>query len=159
MNNVVQTSIFPKLTLCAQKGLHFRSNSLVDISLAEQNINLFKGGILLTNTYFNSVSIGKVKKYAAIRQLSFRIVFSGRIKLTWKAKAIQGSDLVLQENILTSDQLSEASIELPFWDDLTEGMLFFEVQALEDSQINSFEYLTQQKPVRDIHLGIVITHF
>ncbi|MCV2509490.1 MAG: hypothetical protein N4Q32_03510, partial [Neisseriaceae bacterium] len=85
MNNVVQTSIFPKLTLCAQKGLHFRSNSLVDISLAEQNINLFKGGILLTNTYFNSVSIGKVKKYAAIRQLSFRIVFSGRIKLTWKA--------------------------------------------------------------------------
>ncbi|QRN40963.1 MAG: glycosyl transferase [Neisseriaceae bacterium] len=159
MTNVVQTSTFPKLTLCTEKGLYFRHNCLVDISLLEQNITLFQGGILLTNTYFNSVSIGKLKKYTGIHQLSFRIIFFGHIKLTWKVKAIQRSDFVLQENILNNEQLSEVIINLPFWNELTEGMLFFEVQALDISQISSFEYVTEQPALHDVRLGIVITHF
>lgn len=159
MNRLVQSSVFPCLEPCTEKRLYFRYNSLIDISLTDGKVFLFKGGRLLTNTYFNSVSVGKVKKYASLTHLAFKICFSGQLRVVWKLKALQHSDKILQENFLESQSLSEVLIELPFWSHLETGMLFFELHAVANSQLLSFQYITKQDPLRTVHLGIVITHF
>ena len=159
MYNVVQSAVFPKLQPCAPKGLYFRTNSRVVLSFQKKEAIFETGGILRTNTYFNSISIGKIKKYTHLTHLSLSLSFRGKFKITWKVKSLQQSDRVVQEDVLASEELIAKEVVLPFWDNLTEGMLFFELHALEASVLFGFQYLTKDEPVQKVHLGLVITHF
>ena len=159
MDNVIQSSVFPKLQPCSEKGLYFRTNARVAISLQKQEAIFETGGILRTNTYFNSISIGKIKKYTNLTNLSLCLNFRGQFKITWKVRILHQGDKVVQEDRVVGEEIGSQEIVLPFWDSLSEGMLFFELQALEDSVLFGFHYSTKDAPVRRVCLGLVITHF
>lgn len=160
MINLVQSAVFPSLFLCSKKELYFFSNSLVDISLKYNSIYLKNNGKVSTNTYFNSLSIGKWKKYTNIKFLKFNIKFKGDIKIIWHLSSLEFGNKILQEDYLKSVNVDDHIVELPFWDELSPiGMLYFEVIAFSDTNIDSFYYCTDDMPLRDIKLGIVITHF
>ncbi|MCV2503765.1 MAG: glycosyltransferase, partial [Neisseriaceae bacterium] len=120
---------------------------------------LFAGGMADTSTYFNSLSVGKWKQNTNIKNLFLRIQYRGLLKITFKLSQIGSGTKVLHEQLLQNDDWNEVDIELPFWEDIHSGMLYFEIYALENSCMHSFSYLTHSKASKPIKLGIVITHY
>lgn len=159
MSYIIQSGVFPKLSLCTQIDLYFRINQFVNLNLTKSEIVLGKSGKVFTDTYFNSVSVGKWKRYTNIDDLSFTLKFKGKIKLSWFQHRLHFSLRILDETYLNSDELTTITIPLPFWKDLEDGMLAFEIEALEESEIHNFTYETKTEPKNKVSLGIVITHF
>lgn len=159
MAYIIQNSVFPSFALCTQEELYFRHNDYVYLSMENQCVNMQLAGKISTNTYFNSVSVGKWKKYLGIDDLSFTLKFKGEVRIVWKLERLHYSSTILSENYLTSDNVQEISFSLPFWHLISDGMLYFEITALSKSQIFSFGYLTDTQPLHKVRLGIVITHF
>lgn len=159
MSNIIQSGVFPKLSLCSQIDLYFRTNQFASVSLATSTVSLAKMGKLHTDTYFNSVSVGKWKRHTNVADLSFSIEFKGKIKITWILHRLHFSLRILDEIHLENATFSTIRIPLLFWENLEDGMLAFEIEALEDSEVRNFSYETETAPTNPVSLGIVITHF
>ncbi|UKH25710.1 glycosyltransferase [Actinobacillus pleuropneumoniae] len=158
MHNI-QKAVYPKISLCTQDGLYFRKNQYVDLNIANSSLILDKFGYISTDTYFNSLSIGKWKRHTNVNDLNFSIIFKGKIKITWFINRLHYSPKILDEMYLDNTDLSEVSFALPFWNELEDGMLAFSIQALDESIITDFSYFTHSEPNNTVKLGIVITHF
>ncbi|MEG9533220.1 glycosyltransferase [Mannheimia indoligenes] len=159
MSNIIQNSVFPTFSLCSQIDLYFRHNEFVDLDMANSNLKIKRKGRVTTDTYFNSLSIGKWKRHTNISSLHFSITFKGSIKLVWRLRRLHFSDRILDEQYLTNEQLSTSSIPLKFWSTLEDGMLSFDIEAISSSEISSFNYSTNIDTLNRVKLGIVITHF
>lgn len=159
MKSVIQNGVYPKISLCSQVDLYFRLNQFSSISLEKSVCYLEKMGKVWTDTYFNSVSVGKWKRHTSVEELNFNILFQGSIKITWFLNRLHFSSKILEETYLTNNKLDTISIPLTFWKNLEDGMLSFEIEALESSEIHSFSYTTETQSKNSVSLGIVITHF
>lgn len=157
--HIIQSSVYPKLSLCTQVDLYFRLNQFSSLNIKDAFISFEKMGKLSTDTYFNSVSIGKWKNYTNIDNLSFTIQFKGKFKVTWLLNRLHFSLKILDELFIESSELTTVTIPLEFWKDLEEGMLAFEIEALENGEVFNFSYTTETKPKNIVSLGVVITHF
>lgn len=159
MYQVIQNSVYPKTSLCTQIDLYFRTNQNATVNLRDSTISLGKMGKVHTDTYFNSVSVGKWKRHTNIVDLTFNIKFKGKIKITWLLHRLHFSLRILDESYLECDSLTTMSLPLAFWNSLEDGMLAFEIEALDRAEIHSFSYTTETQPNNPVSLGIVITHF
>ncbi|MFH4416072.1 MAG: glycosyltransferase [Neisseriaceae bacterium] len=160
MNRVIQRAVYPSLDLCPEPKLFFRLNSAADIDINHQRLMLFPTGWVKTSTYFNSLSVGKWKQNTNIDQLSLRIGYQGEIKLTFKLSDIGAGTKILYETFLSNKNGEVVcEVSLPFWPQLQSGMLYFEIYALDRSEVSFFEYITPVPAVRSLKLGIVITHY
>lgn len=112
-----------------------------------------------TDTYFNSLSVGKWKRHTNVETLSFSIKFKGKIKIIWHLHRLHFSHRLLEEMYLDSDGSSEISFPLSFWNDLEDGILSFDIEALDKSELYCFSYSTSSEILNPIVLGVVITHF
>ena len=157
--NKLQRSVFPKIGMCTEKDLYFRLNNFAIINMSDSIIYLEKNGIVHTDTYFNSVSIGKWKKYTCIEDLNFNIKYKGKIKISWILHRLHYGMKILKEDYLESKSIEEKNIALDFWDDLEDGMLAFVIEASDESEIYDFSYFTNTEIKNKISLGISITHF
>lgn len=157
--NILQSSIYPKINLCSQIELYFRYNQFVDLNLTNSMFTLEKSGMVISDTYFNSLSVGKWKRHTNVDDLFFRIKFQGNIKLTFYLNRLHYSRRIVSEFYLNSTELTEQVIPLSFWSELEDGMLAFELLALDKSEVYQFQYLTATEISNPISLGIVITHF
>ncbi|SUO95537.1 glycosyltransferase [Suttonella ornithocola] len=156
--NIVQKIIFPSI-LCSERDLYFRCNDFVEINRNDLNIKFLKGGKLSTNTYFNSISIEKIKRKTNIEKLSFRIKAKGNIKISFHWFRLDYSDVILDESYFLSEQIHEEIFELNFWNKLSDGMLAIDFHSLDVSEIISCDFCTSSVPTNKVKLGIVITHF
>lgn len=118
-----------------------------------------KQGVISTDTYFNSISIGKWKKHTIVDNLFFTIKFKGKIKIEWFVERLHFSSRILKEVILESESLKEHTVPVEMWNQLEDGMLAFNLYALDNSEITTFSYKTETEKKQEIKLGIVITHF
>lgn len=157
--NILQRAVFPKINLCTQLDLYFRVNEFADINLTNSFITLDNKGYFSTDTYFNSLSIGKWKRYTAVEDLYFSIKFKGKIKLVWYVNRLHFSPKIMKEVYLENFELSEITIPLELWEDVEDGMLAFYISAFSYSEIYDFSYKTTTKESHIVNLGIVITHF
>lgn len=155
----IQNSIYPDFSLSTERELYFRLINSARIDIANKSLFLYKGGKVKTDTYFNSLSVGKWKRNTNISNLYFSIKFIGRIKVTWVLNRLHNSQKILGEDYLYQELFSINTLSLDFWDELEDGMLSFEIEAIEESEIKEFSYSTDDKPYNNVHLGIVITHF
>ncbi|MDU7784723.1 MAG: hypothetical protein E7J79_00160 [Aggregatibacter aphrophilus] len=156
---VIQNSVYPTYSLCSEKELYFRFNDHVDLDMNRSLLNLSEGGKVFTDTYFNSVSVGKWKRHTNINNLTFTIKVKGNVKITWFLHRAYFSGRILGEDYISNSELSEVSIPLKFWDSLEDGMLTFDIEAFSGSLITDFYYSTTTEPTNDVKLGIIITHF
>lgn len=155
----LQSSIYPKISLCSQIDLYFRYNQFVNLNMTDRILTLEKFGHINMDTYFNSLSIGKWKNHTNIQDLSFLISFKGKIKITWYVNRLHFSRKVVKEAYLENQELSEVQLPLEFWNELEDGMLAFDIEAFSSAEVHSFSYVTSTAPSNQIKLGIVITHF
>lgn len=158
MMEIIQDCVYPDLTLCTEIELYFRlDRALIDFNKSRIFIN--KMGRVDTNTYFNSISVGKWKRHTEVNDLSLNLTFKGKIKLLWQLDRLHYSSKVLGENYLTSDDFKTVNIPLEFWNSLEDGILSFSIVALDDSELAAFSYSTTSPIFQVVKLGIVITHF
>jgi hypothetical protein len=94
-----------------------------------------------------------------VEDLIFTIAFKGRVKITWFLHRLYYSRRILGENYAESIGKDPVQLPLEFWPDLEDGMLAFEVEALEETEIYNFSYSTNSPVKNKVSLGIVITHF
>ena len=132
---ILQQSVFPTYSLCSEKELYFRFDKNVDLNMNSSTFFLRKMGRLFTDTYFNSVSVGKWKRHTIVDNLNLTIKLKGKVKITWFLHRPYFSGRILAENYLSTNESEEVIIPLDFWLDLEDGMLSFEIEALEDSEI------------------------
>ena len=161
MNFITQSAVFPSYDLCSEETLYFRVGKQCKVQFGDTNkIVMFKGGQVNTDTYFNSFSIGKWKNHTALTDLSLNLYFKGKVILKWWWHRTQDRHLVLGETVLSSEAANQVvPVVVPHYERLTDGVLSFELFALEDSELFDFTYTTSMMPRREVKLGIVITHF
>lgn len=161
MSFITQSAVFPSYDLCSEEMLYFRKKGQCVLQLTEQSkIWMRQGSSLDTSTYFNSVSIGKWKSYAGLTDLALSLSFKGKVLLKWWWHRTEGRHLAIGESILSSDDARlSVSVSVPKYECLTDGVIGFELFALQDSEVFDFDYRTTMPPRREIKLGIIITHF
>lgn len=155
----IQNAVFPSYSLCSEKELYFRFDNNVDLNMNTSTFFLRETGHLFTDTYFNSISVGKWKRHTIVNNLNFTIKVKGKAKITWFLHRPYFSGRILAENYISTSELEEVHVPLNFWEDLEDGMLSFDIEAIEDTEISDFYYWTNTKPAHNVKLGIVITHF
>ena len=161
MNFLIQSSVFPSHDLCSEESLYFRLNDRCLLQYGEHSrVLMQKGGRLHTDTYFNSVSIGKWKNHTGLTDLTLQLHFKGAAVLKWMWHRTQNRHAVIGEVNLSSDDAGQAvQVQVPQYERLVDGVVSFELFALEDSEVLRFEYTTTMAPRREVKLGIAITHF
>lgn len=71
--NKLQKSIFSKIRIYTKRVLYFKLNEFVTINMKDSSVYLKENGRVYTNTYFNSISLGKWKEYTCVENLNFNM--------------------------------------------------------------------------------------
>ena len=160
MLNVVQNIVMPNLVFGAPEEMYIRACNLsAHVHLQERFLVFKKGGQVKFDTFFNSFSISVWRKYCQLQDLYFVIKGSGKFILRFGLHSIGHSHRWLTEQIVDCKQGNDVIIELPFWKDLNDGMLYFYLEALTEATFTGGFFATSTLPAQNIKLGIVVTHF
>ena len=161
MSFITQSAVFPSYDLCSDEDLYFRLNERCLLQYGEvSRVVMHKGGVLSTDTYFNSVSVGKWKSLTGLTDLTLQLRFKGAVALKWSWHRTHNRQIVIGEAKLSSVDINQpVQIPVPQYERLSDGVISFELFALEDTEVAGFEYTTTMAPRRDVKLGITITHF
>ncbi len=156
----LQEILWPKDGICTDIEMYFHSNYKVNLIQTEHtHIRFRRGGVITTDTYFNSLSVEKWKKYTNIQSLSLTVAVQGtfHISLCWKRKI---NDMFIERElkniVVNAPERQEVTLAFP---DETKGMLFFRIESLEKGgKFYGGYYQTMVQPdgIRPVKLGIVI---
>ena len=85
----IQDILWPKDGICTDMEMYFHSNYKRSLVKEEGVYILFqKGGIVTTDTYFNSLTIEKWRKYTKVSKVLLTLSLQGKfnVSLCWKQK-------------------------------------------------------------------------
>jgi galactofuranosylgalactofuranosylrhamnosyl-N-acetylglucosaminyl-diphospho-decaprenol beta-1,5/1,6-galactofuranosyltransferase len=150
--------IFPDASFCSELPLYFKCRHGCYYSFTNKRLNFIDYGVVVIDTYFNSFSVGKWKKYTNIDNLFFVLKGIGKFLLRFGLGRYGHGFRWLYEYEVTLSEEGRA-VELPFWDDLNDGVLMVEIQSLSAGWISAGGYLTASEPCTQVILGIIITTF
>lgn len=158
---ILQNIIFPNLQSVIPEGLYFRPhNEKVELSRAEPEILYVKeGGRVSFDTYFNGVTIERWRELCAIENVALELEGAGRFVVRIGLHQLGLPHRWLLEKTVSLTEGERVELDLPFWPDLQNGMLYLWVEALEDGHLLGGRLTTTQKPLRDVNLAVIITHF
>lgn len=142
--------------LCDIREMYFRTDSIENFS---DNFLLKKGQFFETSTYFNSLSVEKIKKYTNISDVSLQIEFKGSLNLSFFHVNNNMENIKLFEYNFDNVERSTQMIALDAWDSIENGLVYFRVDANNDVELYDFCYSTSTVESQKVKLAIVITHF
>lgn len=158
-NFVLQNIIFPSVEINAPEDMYYRADHRVSRRFSEQLIQLEKGAITTFDTFFNSISVGVWKSNTSVSNLSLILNGLGNVIIRFGLHRIGHAHKWLSENKATLTK-EGITIDMPFWEKLEDGMLYFQIEAISESvTINDGTFVTNDQPKTDVKLGVVITHF
>lgn len=159
---LLQRKASPTLELCSEMPIFYKFNqeNLAFYSFEDDSLTLFKSGIVDLCTYFNSFSYGKWLKYTNVTDLSFFIKFKGSIRVSFEY--LYEETEVNSKNGFTVNLQSNGkeykSFELQSLNSKPD-IIGFKIEALTDSVIYDFGYLTNAPVTQKVKIGIGITTF
>ena len=159
---LLQRKASPTLELCSEMPIFYKFNqeNLAFYSFEDESLTLFKSGIVDLCTYFNSFSYGKWLKYTNVTDLSFFIKFKGSIRVSFEY-LYEESEVNSKNGFtvnLQSDGKEYKSFELQSLNSKPD-IIGFKIEALTDSVIYDFGYLTNAPVTQKVKIGIGITTF
>lgn len=160
----IQDVLWPKERSHADIELYFRSSHIVNIQkvLSRAYVLFDKGQIVTTDTYFNSLSIGKWKKYTELDTVQVTLFVQGRFNINLCLKLETGgayTEKKLQSATINSMDETDITMNFP---PVLEGMLFFQLEALnEEAKFFGGFYATELHSnfINPVKIGIVICTF
>ncbi len=156
----IQDVLWPKDGICTDIEMYFHSNYKRSLVKEECICILFqKGGIVTTDTYFNSLTIGKWTKYTNVGTIKLTLFLLGKfnVSLCWKQKIDERYvERELKNITVDTDRRTEVVMEYP---EETKGMFFFRLEAVEEgAKFYGGYYATEieKDKIHPVKLGIVI---
>lgn len=143
--------------LCDIKEMYFRTN--VDNLKYKKSIFLERGDFFSTDTYFNSLSLFKIKKHTDILDVFLKLKIKGDffLKIFYINCSLIKTEVFGEQYFFDDD--FELIVPIKCWDDFEDGMIYFNIEAINICEIFDFSYCTDSKPIQNVKLAIVITHF
>lgn len=157
MSHIIQELLFPGLELFSTEEMYVRLQGRVCVRLASRCLEFQVGGKVFLDTYFNAVSVSVWKQATTVDSLQLKLIGRGRflIKVGLHPGMEQAHRWLMEQEVILP---AGDPIRLP-WDDLTGGLLYVALEALEPGEINSGFFLTEAAPAQEVRLGVVVTHF
>ena len=113
----IQDVLWPKDGICTDIEMYFHSNYKRSLVKDECICILFqKGGIVTTDTYFNSLTIGKWTKYTNVGTIKLTLFLLGKfnVSLCWKQKIDERYvERELKNITVDTDRRTEVVMEYP----------------------------------------------
>jgi galactofuranosylgalactofuranosylrhamnosyl-N-acetylglucosaminyl-diphospho-decaprenol beta-1,5/1,6-galactofuranosyltransferase len=150
--------VFPDTALCSELHLYFRCDPASYYSFEKRQLHFQENGAVTVDTYFNSFSVGKWKKYTGINNVFFSLTGAGKFLLRFGLRRYcHGLRWLSDYEVTLSGE--EQTVELPFWYGIDDGILIIEILSLSAGWLSGARYLTSSEPCTSVTLGIVITTF
>lgn len=155
----IQEVLWPKDGICTDTEMYFHSNHKINFVRDEGVCILFrKGAIMTTDTYFNSLTIEKWRKYTKVSKVTLTLSLQGRfnVSLCWKQRINDFyAERELKNITVDADEKTEITLEFP---EETKGMFFFRLETLEEGgKFYGGSYETEiQEECRPVKIGIVV---
>ena len=159
----LQNLLFPEAGICSETTLYMRKKDDVDFLAHNKALAFSKNAVCTFDTYFNSLSIEKWKKYTKINSISLVLKLKGDFEITLLNKEKIHDTIV--EKVISIHHISSdkaTTITFPFHIFEFKGMLFFKLKALTDiSEYYGGWYESQmdEAQLQDVNLAINICTF
>ena len=159
----LQNMIMPSPETCTEEALYYRIHGKREPDFNGNILKLRRNTELYFDTYFNSFSVGKWKKYAKIQNVYVALKFCGKMKITLIHK-----DKIGIETEILSRKIKEVVLESTgeehkvYFDDVsTSGLYSIDLQALEATEFQSGYFGTDidKIQVRPIKIALDICTF
>jgi GT2 family glycosyltransferase len=162
----LQRILFPKVGVCTEQEMYFRISSKEEKAYYQpenERIEFSKRAEVYFDTYFNSFSIEKWRKYTKLNDVSLKLQLKGSFRITIATKE-KIHEKVINKTIdqcnFKSEEKMEFNVNFNSYDE--KGIYYFELEALEDnSYFYGGEYFTNiaEDKISEVNLGIVICTF
>ena len=156
---VIQKLQFPSEEICNDRGMFFHGKSL----------SIAKGNKLSLQTYFNSFSIGKWRKYTSIDNLRLHLRIEGSVAV--KAYNSVGKTYHTEDKIDANKDVcrykkatrrrieietkeTSDGVDIIFSDINYDGIIFVVIEALEDAKLLGGEYITDTETDREVDIAV-----
>ena len=164
MDYTLQKILFPRPEICMEEGLYYHRDEKCYLDAENGKLVFSNRGSAVFDTYFNSFSIGKWKKYTKMSDLSLRIHISGSFMVSiYNLEMINGGIVskVIDERIYAAEQ--RTSFTFSYAGFSQKGIHCFKILSLEDNSVfYGGEYFTECNEdisLRDVVLAINICTF
>jgi hypothetical protein len=158
MRHVLQSLVLPNLDLPSHGQLCLRVQRDAWCELEGRRVVFGRGGVAASDTFYGALTVGLWKRRCAIAQLSAVFEGSGEFLVAFGVHRLSHGTRWLGESRLVLDA-EPVEVHVPGWDHVDDGVLFWRLRAEGAATLSAARYVTAQAPVRDVRLGIVITHF
>lgn len=153
--------MFPKKGICEEEKLYFIGEKY---DCNEKRIKLQKDGFFSTDTYFNSFSIGKWKKYTDIKELEAVIDVEGICDIYLCYAWIDRSNVIRRygdDKIFYSKPNEEREILKLTFPEKPEGVIAYlkVVARTGDTRVFDIQYSSSVKPLNEVKLVLGICTF
>lgn len=152
---ILQNILFPKNGICNKNILYYRQEQGKIFN--SEILLMEKGSLCSFFTYFNGFSLVKWQEYTDILDFQLHICLKGKGKVYLCHSTLQDEVLVekIIEKRIFETSIKEQIIELVF--DIPEnikgGIIFFKLQAEEESIFYSGSYRTRQEIINKVHIA------
>ena len=160
---IIQHLLMPKSGVCGQHDMFSRLNKRAYFSDEHQTLTIYPHGVAWFDTYFNSLSIGKWKKYTDIGTVSLTLRLKGQLEISlYRKEKIHA--VIAETELLTASFQSEREeeITLTFPGSDEKGMYFFRLEGVKgESKFYGGWYSAEipEGSLRDVDLAIDICTF
>lgn len=165
----LQRLLLPKAGICFEQQMYFRYISIPDVkkplnvNAEAQYIEIKRKGTLTFDTYFNSFSIGKWRKYTNAGEIKLFLDLKGSFEISlYHSKILDKSVVkkVLQVKQSTSSDRNMTMISFPECDE--NGLLSFGLRALSDDCVFYGGYYATEIPqqgLRPVRIAVNICNY
>lgn len=138
----LQNIILPSPETCTVEDMYLRRDGIIDFTWADPTIKMFPNSALYFDTYFNSFSVNKWKKYTKVKNVYITLRFRGRLRVTLVRKERIGKEVLthyIKEQYATSDG---GEVTFYFDDPYTTGVFCANIFAPEFTEFYGGYYST-----------------
>lgn len=141
MTEILQEIIYPLKDICEKRDMYFRTNSTIKIH--NDFLEIKDKTSISFDTYFNSFSVGKWKKYTIIDNVALHIRYKGACSIILSHHSINNGQLIKQQIAKYQyTAMNEEEILCDFLKLHDNGIYSFEIIANSDCYIYEMDYVT-----------------
>lgn len=133
---VLQHMLMPKPGVCMQKEMYYRADDKVHLTDEMKTLSFYKYAVVWFDTYFNSLSIEKWRKYTNVGKISVRLKLKGKFEIQLLSK--EKVEEIIAEKLLSVTAFESAEpteIMLPFESYDDKGAYFVRLEALSAGSV------------------------
>lgn len=156
----VQKILLPKVGICTTNTMYFHSKDGNIFNLGKGYIEFQRNDTAIFDTFFNSFSIGKWRKYTVIQDLSVQLDMYGDLTVTLSHKERINNAIFTHTLLVKHFSLKgRETVTLEFPMEYSTGMYCFSIQAQEDGAcFYGGKYITNisEENINPVHIGLAI---